>query len=157
MKLPKDERFQFKVILRIFEKMFKKELTREKVEQIISKIDTQIEKKQKESKTHIEVGDVVRGVMDSWTEEITKIVKERKKNKIETRCEVSDFLRAKVMYNSFDHLKKAIDAVDKMCKEKDYKIIEMDNRLAKRQTQDVVFKIQIKFAVCEFQLAIKQD
>ncbi len=33
----------------------------------------------------------------------------------------------------------------------------MDNRLAKQQTQDVVFKIQIKEAICEFQLAMKQD
>jgi len=33
----------------------------------------------------------------------------------------------------------------------------MDNRLAKKQTQDVVFKIKIKYAVCELQLAMKQD
>ena len=33
----------------------------------------------------------------------------------------------------------------------------MDNRLAKKQTQDVVFKIQIGDAVCELQLAMKQD
>lgn len=39
MKLPSDENYQFKVILRIFEKMFKKELTTERVESIIAKID----------------------------------------------------------------------------------------------------------------------
>lgn len=61
------------------------------------------------------------------------------------------------MYNSYDHLKKAIDAIDKYCKELNYEIIEMDNRLSKKQTQDVVFKIKIKAAVCEFQLAMKQD
>lgn len=33
----------------------------------------------------------------------------------------------------------------------------MDNRLAKPQTQDVVLKLGIKQAVCELQLAIKQD
>ena len=33
----------------------------------------------------------------------------------------------------------------------------MDNRLAKKQTQDVVFKIQVRDAVCELQLAMKQD
>ena len=33
----------------------------------------------------------------------------------------------------------------------------MDNRLAKPQTQDVVFKIKIKDAVCELQLAMEQD
>jgi transcriptional regulator NrdR family protein len=78
MKLPKDERFQFKVILRIFEKMFKKEMTRERVEKIISKIDTKIKEKLKGSNNNIEVGDVVRDVMNSWTEEIANIVKERK-------------------------------------------------------------------------------
>lgn len=61
------------------------------------------------------------------------------------------------MYNSLDHLKKAIDAVDTICKQRNYQIIEMDNRLAKKTTQDVVFKILIKEAVCELQLAMKQD
>ena len=68
MKLPKDERFQFKVILRIFEKMFKKELTHDKVESIIAKIDGNIEKRQKESSKHIEIGDVVGDIMNTWTE-----------------------------------------------------------------------------------------
>jgi hypothetical protein len=61
------------------------------------------------------------------------------------------------MYDSLDHLKKAINAVDDMCFRKKYDIIEMDNRLAKKQTRDVVFKIQVKGAVCELQLAMKQD
>ena len=52
------------------------------------------------------------------------------------------------MFDTVDHLKKAIDGVDKMCFEKGYKVIEMKNRLTKVQTQDVVFKIQIKEAVC---------
>jgi hypothetical protein len=39
MKLPTDENQQFKAILRVFEKMFKKELTPERVESIIQKID----------------------------------------------------------------------------------------------------------------------
>lgn len=33
----------------------------------------------------------------------------------------------------------------------------MDNRLSKPQTQDVVLKIQVGEAVCELQLALKQD
>ena len=44
-----------------------------------------------------------------------------------------------------------------MCKRKGYEVIEMDNRLAKKATQDVVFKIKIKDAVCELQLAMQQD
>ena len=38
-----------------------------------------------------------------------------------------------------------------------YEVIELDNRLMKPQTQDAVFKIRIQYAVCEFQLAMKQD
>jgi len=80
-----------------------------------------------------------------------------KKNKSETKCEISDFLRAKLMYESVDHLKKAIIAVDEMCFTKGFKVLEMENRLAKQQTQDVVLKIQVKETVCELQLAMKQD
>lgn len=61
------------------------------------------------------------------------------------------------MFDSIDHLKMAINAVDELSNVKGYRVIEMDNRLAKQQTQDVVFKLQIKEAVCEFQLALKQD
>lgn len=35
--------------------------------------------------------------------------------------------------------------------------VELDNRLAKPQTKDVVLKVQIHDAVCEFQLAIPQS
>ena len=61
------------------------------------------------------------------------------------------------MFETKDNLRKAIAAIDEICKELGYDVIEMDDRLAKKQTQDVVFKIQIKDAVCEFQLAMKQD
>ena len=44
MKMPNDERQQFKVVLRIFEKMFKKELTKERVQAIIEKIDLNLRK-----------------------------------------------------------------------------------------------------------------
>ena len=42
---------------------------------------------------------------------------------METKFEVSDLLRAKIMFDSIDHLKKAIDGVDQMCYEKGYDII----------------------------------
>ena len=96
-------------------------------------------------------------MMSSWTGEITEMVLDRKKKQIPTVCEVSDLLRAKVMFESVDHLRKAIAAIDEICYVKGYKVIEMDNRLAKPQTQDVVLKLGIKQAVCELQLAIKQD
>lgn len=46
MKIPKDESQQYKVILRIFDKMFKKELTPQRVEQIINKIEIALRKVQ---------------------------------------------------------------------------------------------------------------
>ena len=83
MKLPSDENYQFKVILRIFEKMFKKELTTERVESIIAKIDEELEKKQKENPGKmLETGDVLTNIMGTWTQEITERVKKRKENKI---------------------------------------------------------------------------
>ena len=76
--------------------------------------------------------DIVSTIMKTWTSEITNIVQERKKDKIETKFEVSDLLRAKVMFKSLDYLKMAVEAVDNLCKEKKYPIIEMDNRLTKK-------------------------
>lgn len=72
MKIPRDERQQYKVILRIFEKMFKKELTEEKVQSIICKIDEALKKtaESKQSK-RIGIGDVVHGIMETWTKEIS--------------------------------------------------------------------------------------
>lgn len=52
---------------------------------------------------------------------------------------------------------KAVHVVDGYCKVFGYEIIELGNRLAKRQTQDVVLKIKIRNVVCELQLAMKQD
>lgn len=72
MKIPRDETQQYKVILRIFEKIFKKELTQEKVQAIIGKIDEALKATatSKQSK-RISIGDVVHGIMGTWTKEIT--------------------------------------------------------------------------------------
>jgi hypothetical protein len=61
------------------------------------------------------------------------------------------------LYNSVDDLTKAVRVVDSYCKTFSYEVVELDNRLAKPQTQDVVFKIKIGDAVCELQLAMKQN
>lgn len=52
------------------------------------------------------------------------------------------------MYTNVGDLIKAVQVVDEYCKVFGYEVIEVDNRLAKRQTQDVVFKIKIKKAAC---------
>ena len=70
---------------------------------------------------------------------------------------MSDLLRARCLYTSIDDLSKAVRVVDSYCKTYNYDVIELDNGLAKPQTQDVVFKIKIKDAVCELQLAMKQN
>ena len=95
--------------------------------------------------------------MDVWTKEITLILQQREKNKVDTTCTISDLLRGKLMFNSVGDIAKAVDACDKMCHLKGYNILEVDNRLSKPQTQDVVLKIQVGDAVCQFQLALKQD
>ena len=51
----------------------------------------------------------------------------------------------------------AVKVADTYCKVKGYDIVEVDNRLNKPQTKDVVLKIKIGEAVCEFQLAIPQS
>jgi len=61
------------------------------------------------------------------------------------------------MFDRVENIAKAVSATDRICKEKGYEIIELDNRLSKKETMDVVLKIKIKDAVCEFQLAMKQD
>jgi hypothetical protein len=52
------------------------------------------------------------------------------------------------MFNTVEDIAKAVDACDKMCHLKGYNILEVDNRLSKPQTQDVVLKIQVGDAVC---------
>ncbi len=52
------------------------------------------------------------------------------------------------MYNNVEDLFKAVRVVDSYCKAMKYDVIQLDNRLMKPQTQDVVFKIKIKDAVC---------
>jgi hypothetical protein len=154
MKMPKRADQQFKVILRILEKMFKKEINAERVASIISKIDARL---RAGDSGKITLLNIVHEIMDVWTKEITLILKEREKNKEETACGISDLLRGKLMFNTVEDLAKAVDACDKLCQLKGYAVLELDNRLAKPQTQDVVLKIQVGEAVCEFQLAMKQD
>ncbi len=86
--------------------------------------------------------------MDTWTSEISSIVKERKIQKKETQFGITDLLRAKIMFENTDNLKKALTLIDEACFKKGYNIIELDNRLEKEQTQDVVLKIQIRETVC---------
>jgi hypothetical protein len=95
--------------------------------------------------------------MTTWNDEINSILSERGKNHIETKFSISDMVRAKCYFNSVDDLLKAVRVADNYCKVMNYEVIEVDNRLMKPQTQDVVFKIMIKDAACEFQLAMKQD
>ncbi len=66
-------------------------------------------------------------------------------------------IRAKCTFNNIEDLINAVKAADSYCKSKGYDIVEVDNRLNKPQTKDVVMKIRIRDAVCEFQLAMPQS
>lgn len=153
MKLPKRADQQFKVILRILEKMFKKEIDTARVNKIIQTIDNNLKAKG----SSVTLLNIVHEIMEVWTKEITNILQERSKKQIETTCTISDLLRGKIMFNNVEDLGKAIEACDKLCHLRGYQIIELDNRLSKPQTKDVVLKIKVNEAVCELQLAIKQD
>jgi len=63
MKLPKRSDQQFKVILRILEKMFKKEIDEARVKSIISKIDKQV----KARGNDITLTNIIHEIMDIWT------------------------------------------------------------------------------------------
>ncbi len=52
------------------------------------------------------------------------------------------------MFDSVLNLKKALLKADELCFAAGYKIIEMDDRLDKEQTQDVVLKIDIRGTIC---------
>ena len=132
--------------------MLKKEINRDRVKIIINKIDERLKKASK-----VTLVTVVHEIMSTWTDEITLILAERQKNKIVTVCNISDLVRGKCMFTNVEDIAKAVSAADRICKEKGYEIIELDNRLLKKETMDVVLKIKIKDAVCEFQLAMKQD
>jgi hypothetical protein len=100
MKLPKRADQHFKVILRILEKMFKKETNEERVKSIISKIDKQV----RSGSNLITLGNIVHEIMDVWTKEITLILQDRAKNKTETTCGISDLLRGKIMFETVEDL-----------------------------------------------------
>jgi hypothetical protein len=119
MKMPKRADQQFKVILRILEKMFKKELSQERVRSIISKIDRQL----KLTKGKVTLINIVHEIMDVWTKEITLILQEREKAKVETTCGISDLLRGKIMFHTVGDLERAVEACDKLCNLKGYNII----------------------------------
>ena len=127
MKLPKRADQQFKVILRILEKMFKNEINKERVSLIISKIDKELTIKA----NALTLINIVHEIIEVWTKEITIILQERKEKKIETTCAISDLLRGKIMFNTVDDLAKAIHACDKLCHLCGYQILELDNRLSK--------------------------
>lgn len=78
MKLPKRAEQQFKVILRILEKMFKNEIDKQRVNLIISKIDKELRTKG----NAVTLINIVHEIIEVWTKEITIILQERKQKKI---------------------------------------------------------------------------
>jgi hypothetical protein len=84
--------------------MFKKEINPERVKAIITKIDEQIKKNNQD----ITLTNIVHEIMDVWTKEITLILNEREKNKIETVCAISDLLRGKIMFDRVEDITAAV-------------------------------------------------
>lgn len=57
--------------------MFIKELTKERVQAIIEKIDLNLRKQVKSSSSRLSISQVVHSVVKTWTSEITEIMKDR--------------------------------------------------------------------------------
>lgn len=132
--------------------MFKKELDNTRTTNIINTINSNLKAVKTPS---LEV--VVKEIMSAWNQEISNILVHKSSQKIETKFTISDLIRGKCVYNTVEDLLKAVRVVDGYCKVMGYDIVELDNRLMKPQTQDVVFKVRINDAVCELQLAMKQN
>lgn len=79
---------------------------------------------------------------------ITLILQERKKNKIQTTCNISDLLRGKVAYKSEIDIQKAVEVCDRLCHLRGYEILSLDNRLSNPRKKDVLLKIQVGEVVC---------
>ena len=155
LKMPENPQDQFKVLLRIMEKMFKAEITKDKVKEIISKVDKELRAKAEKGK--VSFLSVVQDIIGVWTSEITEILQQRKKQQKETVCTISDLLRGKIVFRTVAQLLEAVSMTEELATKKGYTSVEFDNRLSKPETRDAVFKIQVGEAVCELQLAIKQD
>ena len=61
--------------------------------------------------------------MSTYTEEITAILKKRREENTETKFAISDLLRAKVMFNSLDKLRKALSVFEQICVNKSFSIV----------------------------------
>jgi hypothetical protein len=95
--------------------------------------------------------------MEAWVNQINEILVSRKRNSIETICQLSDMIKATIQFNSLDHLKKAIQALDATCYLKNYTILAMQDRLTLPLFEDVVLNIQVEETVCELCLSLKKD
>ena len=102
MKIPENEQEQFKVYLRILEKIFKKEITEERKRSIIEKIDKELQSNVE--KDAVTITNVISYIFKVWTEEITLILQERQSKKVPTVFNIGDLVRGKVIYTKLEDL-----------------------------------------------------
>jgi hypothetical protein len=91
--------------------MLKNEVNRDRVKVIIQKIDDKL----KQDKI-VTLVTVVHEIMQAWTDDITLILTDRKKNKIVTECGITDLVRGKCMFTRIEEIKKAVSVADTLCK-----------------------------------------
>lgn len=70
-------------------------------------------------------------IKEVWVEEVNQIIKQRFQTNEETVCQLNDLLTAKILFDTYDSLKRALLITDEMCYQKGYTILSMDNRLDK--------------------------
>ena len=79
--------------------------------------------------------------------EITDILLKRKAEKVETKGDIGDLVRGKILFESIDHIKRALSVADELNKSKGYRILRVENRLT-TNFQDVVVNVEVKESVC---------
>lgn len=70
---------------------------------------------------------------------------------------VSDMLRGKCLFNQVADINNCVSEIKARAKERNFDLIEVDNRLTNKKTNttDIVLKIKIGETITEFQLALK--
>lgn len=123
MKLPEkkendvDEDYEqalFKVLIRIFEKMFKELKGRRE--------DIYLEIQKKMSQEKMPLFGIIQVIMSVWIEAINRVLKEREQKQVPTECYITDLVRGKCMFASIEKVQAAAERVIKMCKERKYEV-----------------------------------
>lgn len=93
------------------------------------------------------MSDVDNYAQKAWASQVTEILIRRKEEKVETKCQVGDLVKGKIIFECADHLRKALTVADEICQNRGATILQLENRLFE-SSQDVVLTLKVKESVC---------